>query len=66
MPANTKFTRRVLGWEPNPELGLLKRLPILMRHYQQNRQLWEERNQRRNAARYEYYTEHADLPTRDA
>ena len=47
-------TREILGWETTPELRLPNRLPVLMRHFLNDRAAWDQRNHRRNAREYEY------------
>jgi len=64
MPADTSQTRAKLKWAPSPELGLMERLPVMVRHFQEERELWEERNRRRNAAKYEFYFELGEMPTK--
>ncbi|MFZ5568957.1 MAG: NAD-dependent epimerase/dehydratase family protein [Thermodesulfobacteriota bacterium] len=51
------YTHALLDWRPSSELGVLQRLPVLMRHFNNDRQEWEKRNIRRNEGRYDYQTE---------
>jgi nucleoside-diphosphate-sugar epimerase len=51
---DTTYTREKLQWTPGPELGILNRMPVLMRRFIENRPAWEQRNVRRNEGRYAY------------
>jgi nucleoside-diphosphate-sugar epimerase len=51
---DTAYTREKLQWSPGPELGVLNRMPVLIRRFNQDRSEWERRNVRRNEGRYEY------------
>ena len=56
LPLNVDASRThaLLRWAPTPELGILGRLPVMIRQFQQHPRQWEERNVRRNEGRYEY------------
>ena len=47
-------TRKKLNWAPNSEFNILKRLPLIMNHFTNQRAKWEKRNLRRNEGLYEY------------
>ena len=51
---DTSYTRAILHWTPESGYGITDRLPLLMKHFYDFRQLWDERNFRRNEGRYEY------------
>ena len=51
---DTAYTRQKLRWSPGPELSVLKRMPVLVRRFNEDRNIWERRNVRRNEGRYEY------------
>ena len=51
---NTR-TRERLHWTPHPDFSVLNRLPVIIRNFKTDRNLWEARNIRRNEARYEYH-----------
>lgn len=51
---DTAYTRQMLQWRPGPELSILNRMPVLIRHMNENRTAWERRNARRNEGRYVY------------
>ena len=50
--ADTAYTRQKLGWDTAPEFGLLARLPFLFERFTQQRERWEQRNQRRTEGAY--------------
>lgn len=52
MDAN--YTQKKLGWSCSPGMGLLDRLPTILKRYTTNGRIWEERNKRRNEGRYVY------------
>ena len=52
---DTSRTRQKLQWSPETDHAILKRLPVMMRHYEEQNNLWETRNLRRNKARYAYH-----------
>jgi nucleoside-diphosphate-sugar epimerase len=49
-------TRQKLRWKPNPELSICQQIPVLIRNFRENRQLWEVRNTCRNIGRHQYYS----------
>ena len=51
---DTSYTVKKLEWAPGPELGILNRIPVLMRRFKTDRNKWERRNIRRNEGRYAY------------
>jgi len=51
---DTTYTRNKLNWAPNSEFNILKRLPLIMNHFTNQRSKWENRNLRRNEGIYEY------------
>lgn len=53
-------TREKLQWSPDPRYAIVNRLPVLMRHFQKERTLWEMRNIRRNEANYEFHHDEND------
>ena len=51
---DTAYTRKVLEWSPAPEWGILERLPVMMKRFQEHRHAWDHRNIRRNEGNYQY------------
>lgn len=51
---DTAYTNKKLDWEPDPDLHILKRLPVLMDNFKNSYGAWYERNVRRNDQNYEY------------
>ncbi len=51
---DTTYTQNKLNWIPTPKLHILRRLPILMRHFNKRYAEWHARNIRRNDQKYEY------------
>jgi nucleoside-diphosphate-sugar epimerase len=51
---DTAYTQEKLQWTPGPELSILNRMPVLLRRFHDDRDVWEQRNVRRNEGRYEY------------
>jgi nucleoside-diphosphate-sugar epimerase len=60
-------TRRRLDWAPNPELGILKRIPTMIRHMREDPAEWERRSRRRKIreGQWELELENSpEMPTR--
>jgi nucleoside-diphosphate-sugar epimerase len=51
---DTTYSRKKLDWRPNSVFYILKRLPLIMNHFSNQRSEWEKRNPRRNESMYEY------------
>ena len=51
---DTTYSRKKMNWAPNSEFYILKRLPLIMNHFTNQRAKWEKRNLRRNEGMYEY------------
>lgn len=51
---DTSKTRRTLDWDCTPELGILKKIPDILRNFRTNPKGWEKRNIARNERRYIY------------
>jgi hypothetical protein len=54
LAVDTALTRRRLRWHPNPEAGILNRLPPMVERLKRHRQMWAHRNLRRNEGCYAY------------
>ncbi len=52
--ADAGHTCAKLGWSCTSRKGILVRLPVILERFSTHRRAWEERNNRRNAGRYEY------------
>jgi len=48
------FTQKKLGWNCNPDLGILQRLPVILELYKRQKKVWIERNIQRNSGKYSY------------
>lgn len=51
---DTSYTQQRLGWRPNPGMGILDRLPVMLQRFTRDHRTWEARNRRRDAGRYIY------------
>lgn len=54
LAVDTAYTRRHLQWQPEPEAGILERLPQMVERLKRHRRVWEHRNVRRNEGHYRY------------
>jgi nucleoside-diphosphate-sugar epimerase len=52
--SDTRYTQQRLGWRCSPGMGILDRLPVILRRFTGDRRRWEARNRRRNQRRYVY------------
>ncbi len=52
---DTSYTENKLDFQPDPELDILKRLPILLYNFNAHYPEWYRRNINRNDQKYEYY-----------
>ena len=51
---DTSKTRRILGWDCTPELGILRKIPDILSNLRTDPEGWEERNISRNERLYFY------------
>jgi nucleoside-diphosphate-sugar epimerase len=51
---NNDYTQKRLGWQTNPQLHILKRLPFILNFYKNQKDIWIERNLRRTSGKYIY------------
>ncbi|WDP90708.1 MAG: NAD(P)-dependent oxidoreductase [Desulfobacter sp.] len=49
---DTAYTRKRLGWRPDPGLHILRRIPVLMAHVKADSRAWMIRNINRNEQKY--------------
>lgn len=49
------YTCNTLGWSCTESMGILDRLPTILKYFKQNRSVWEDRNSIRNQGQYAYY-----------
>ncbi len=52
---DTTYTRNKIDWEPTPGLGILERLPVLIKQFKSDPQTWSKRNIKRNDQKYDYH-----------
>ena len=51
---NNDFTKKELDWCTDPDLDILKRLPVIMKLYMEQKNHWISRNNRRISGNYIY------------
>lgn len=51
---DNSFTQKKLGWHCSPDMDILERLPVILKHYNEQKQIWTERNIIRNLGEYFY------------
>ena len=52
---DTAYTCNKLGWSCTEGMGILDRLPTMLKHFKEDRRTWEHRNRIRNQGSYAYY-----------
>ncbi len=51
---DTSITQKKLNWRCSPGMGILERLPVILKRYEAQRRDWIQRNIRRNKGGYSY------------